>query len=403
MTGQPSRLSLRGVMAWIVVPFLVLLASPGAALFTPDQAQTTKVVGPLPSRISDQEFWQLSADLSEPDGYFRSENLVSNEHTFQYVVPALSRTVKPGGVYLGVAPDQNFTYMLATRPDMAFIVDIRRGNLLEHLMYKAIIELSADRAEFLSRLFARTRPADVGPKSSIADLFRAIAQQPGNNDALYRQNLHEIQAQLTKRHGFALSADDLQQLEGIYFSFFWDGPNIRYTSFPPGIPARGFGGRGGGGFSSSFPSYEELMQQTDMDGVNRTYLASEENFRWLKSFEEKNLLVPVVGNFAGPKALRAVGRYARSHGAVIKAYYVSNVEQYLFQDGLFDAFARNVATLPVDGSSVFIRSVSSRFGFRGDGLGPDGRASALDPIRDFVREFLGGKIHTYYDVNLRSR
>ncbi len=402
MAASSSRFSLRALKAWILVPVLVLLASPGVMPLGPEQRGAT-TTEPLPAKLTDQEFWKLSTELSEPNGFFRSENLVSNEHTFQYVVPALQKAVKPGGVYMGVAPDQNFTYMLAVRPQFAFIVDIRRGNLLEHLMYKAIIELSADRAEFLSRLFARKRPAGLGPKSSVQDLFRAFDGE-ATSDGLYRQNLNDIESQLTKRHGFTLSTDDLQQIEGIYFSFFWDGPNIRYTAFPAGVAGRGFVSRGSvGGFNGNFPSYEELMLQTDMEGVNRTYLASEDNFRWLKSFEEKNLLVPVMGDFSGPKALRAVGRYVRAHGAIVSAFYVSNVEQYLFQDGLFDEFARNVATLPVDGTSVFIRSVSTRFGYRGGGIGPDGRASALDPIRGFVREFLAGKIGSYYDVNFRSK
>ena len=119
----------------------------------------------LPTRLSDQEFWKLSSELSEAGGYFRSENLVSNEHTFQYVIPALRAAVRPGGVYLGVAPDQNFTYIVATRPRMAFIVDIRRGNLLQHLMYKALIELSADRADFVSRLFSKRRPGGYRPRA----------------------------------------------------------------------------------------------------------------------------------------------------------------------------------------------------------------------------------------------
>src|SRR6478672_4419868 len=149
----------------------LISACVGALWIAPPWAPSTSVeaqvnAGPLPAKLTNQQFWALSAALSEPGGYFRSENLVSNEHTFQYVVPALEHRVR-GGVYLGVAPDQNFTYIAAVKPRMAFIVDIRRGNLLEHLMYKAVIELSADRAEFLSRLFARKRPANVGPKSSV--------------------------------------------------------------------------------------------------------------------------------------------------------------------------------------------------------------------------------------------
>src|SRR6478672_7698813 len=113
----------------------------------------------LPARLSDKDYWKLIDDISEPNGFFRSENLVSNEDTLQVVVPRLVTVAKPGGVYLGVGPDQNFTYIVALQPKMAFIVDIRRGNLQEHLMYKALFEMSADRAEFLSRLFSRPKPA----------------------------------------------------------------------------------------------------------------------------------------------------------------------------------------------------------------------------------------------------
>jgi hypothetical protein len=370
--------------AWIVVPRASRLG---------DEAPLAST---LPANLSDQEFWRLSTSLSEPNGFFQSENLVSNEHTFQYVVPALTQRIRPGGAYLGVAPDQNFTYMIATQPAIAFIVDIRRGNLLEHLLYKAIIELSADRADFLSHLFSKKRPPGLGPKSTVVELFAAY-DEVRTSEEIYHQNVAAVTELLTRKHGFALSQEDLEQIESIYFAFFWDGPDLRYSSMSGG----GSGMRGFG--AGRFPSYEELMMQTDWNGVNRTYLSTEERFRWLKAFETKNLIVPVMGNFAGPKALRAVGRYTRDHGAVVTAFYVSNVEQYLFQDGLWDTFAKNVATLPVDASSVFIRSVSTRFGYAGSQLGPDQRASALDPILAFDRDFAAGKIRSYYDVNSRSR
>ena len=70
---------------------------------------------------------------------------------------------KPGGVYLGVGPEQNYTYMVAVRPRLAIIFDIRRGNLDLQLMYKALFELAKDRAEFISLLFSKPRPAGLGP------------------------------------------------------------------------------------------------------------------------------------------------------------------------------------------------------------------------------------------------
>ena len=113
-----------------------------------------------------------------------------------------------------------------------------------------------------------------------------------------------------------------------------------------------------------FPTYRDLVTATDEAGVPRSYLATEQNYLQLKAMQERNSIVPVVGDFAGPKALREVGQVHSGHDATVSAFYVSNVEQYLYQDGVFSAFARNVATLPLDSSSTFIRSVSSRFGYR---------------------------------------
>src|SRR5215471_19583617 len=126
----------------------------------------------IPKQISDEAFWNMVTEFSEPGGYFRSDNFVSNETTFQYVLKNLKKT-KPGGVYLGVGPDQNFTYIVALQPKMAIIFDIRRENVLQHLMYKALLEMSTDRADFLSKLFSRKRPEKLGEKSTAEDLFNA--------------------------------------------------------------------------------------------------------------------------------------------------------------------------------------------------------------------------------------
>jgi hypothetical protein len=310
----------------------------------------------LPTQLTDEEFWKLSSDSSEADGTFRSDNLLSNESYFQYVIPKLNELTTPAHIYMGVGPEQNFTYIAAMKPRMAFILDIRRGNLDLQLMYKALFELSKDRAEFVSKLFSKKRPEGIGPDTSVQDLFAAFEKAPVS-DVLYAENLKSITEHLTKKHGFPLSENDLGGIEYVYHNFYRFGPGINYGSSGRG----GFGG----------VTYSDLMTATDAQGVFRSYLASEENFAVMKTLETKNLLIPVVGNFAGPKAIRAVGKYLREKEETVSAFYLSNVEQYLQQDGIWDDFCRNVATLPLDNSSTFIRSVrGGRFGL-GSGLNSD--------------------------------
>jgi hypothetical protein len=296
----------------------------------------------VPDSLTDEQFWKLSAELSEPGGTFRSENLLSNERGMQQVIPDLTKAVSLGRVYLGVGPEQNFTYIAAVRPSMAFIVDIRRGNLQLHLMYKALFELAADRTEFVSRLFSRKRPPDVPATASAEDLFNAFAASDGNDD-IFTANLAAIREQLSKTHKFSLQEEDWLGLQWIYQSFYASGPSIQYSA--------NFGRNGG------FATYAELMTATDAAGVPRSYLASPESFTFIKTLHARNLIVPVVGDFAGAKALRAVGSYLKEREGTVGVFYLSNVEQYLEREGRWPLFCENVATLPLDDTSTFIRSV----------------------------------------------
>ena len=317
----------------------------------------------LPERLTNQEFWALIGELSEPNGSFRSDNLLSNEVWFQYVIPDLLNVAKPGRVYMGVGPEQNFTYIAALKPSMVFITDVRRGNLHLHLMYKALFEMSADRADFLSRLFSRKRPDGLTTSSSVQQLFAAYAGVQ-KDDALFETNFSAIINHLRKTRGFALEPDDEPGIRYVYQYFGIYGPDLTYWM------SGGFGR--GGGFRNNSPTYGDLMTANDGAGMSRSYLASEEHFNVLKNLHTKNLFVPVVGNFAGPKALRAVGSWVKGRNGMVSAFYLSNVEQYLYQDGIWDAFCRNAATLPIDASSQFIRS------FRGGNRGFVGGGSSLD-------------------------
>ena len=358
-----------------------------AATITPARQATPAPSAPeIPARLSDSTFWRLVNDFSEPSGFFRSDNFVSNETSYQYVIPDLKRSIRPGGVYLGVAPDQNFTYLVALKPRIAFIVDIRRQNMIHHLMYKAMIEMAPDRAGFMSLLFARPRPKGVDGDASPEALVNAFANVP-TDTVQFATNLAAITEWLTKRHKFTLSAADLTSLEYVYRAFMTAGPDITYA-FPNG------GGRGFG----RWPSFAQLMLESDGHGANHAYLASETNFRVLKDLETNNLIVPLVGNFSGDKTLRTLGTYLKEHGATVTVFYTSNVEQYLFQQGDdWQRFYANVATLPLDSTSTFIRSLSNGNGFRPGS--PNSRSiQLLSSMLETLKAVKDGRVQTYYDM-----
>jgi hypothetical protein len=327
------------------LPLLISLTL--ALAFGTTAAQLAGSTPELPSRLTDQEFWQLSESISEPNGAFQSDNLLSNELVFPRMVPELVSKTKPGGVYLGVGPEQNFTYMAAMKPRMAFITDIRRGNLHLQLMYKALFELSADRAEFVSRLFTKPRPAGLGASSTVTEIMNAYWDAYAASETAFTANLKAVHDHLTKTHQLPLPAEDLDGIAKVYRAFYWYGPAITWSA-TIGLrqPAAAGAGRG---------TYWDLVTQTDQSGEGFSFLGSEEKFRFLKDLEARNLVVPTVGNFSGPKALRAVGQYVRDHGATVTAFYLSNVESYLRREGSWGAFCSNVASMPIDDGSFFIR------------------------------------------------
>jgi hypothetical protein len=330
----------------------------------------------LPSKISDSEWWKLVGELSEPEGNFPFDNFVSNETTIQSVIPVLQAKAQRGGAYLGVGPEQNFTYIAALQPKIAFIIDIRRQNLVEHLMYKALFELSADRADFVSRLFSRKRPPGLGKDSTAAELFRAY-ETASADQQLFDANLREVVDNLTNRHHLPLGSRDLASLRYVYTSFFREGPGLNYSA----------GGRG----DPSMPTYTDLMTQTDANGQHHSYLANEDRYSIIRKLEGDNLLIPVVGDFGGATAIREVGRYLSSHGTTVTAFYLSNVERYLFdRRRSWRRFYANVAMLPYDDKSLFIRAILNR--------PASTLVTLLSPITDLMRAFDAGRIHEYQDV-----
>src|SRR5262245_55432559 len=213
------RSSMRPKLVRISLALICLPALLGLSRLSINAADT------LPDRYTDAEFWRMVTEFSEAGGDYQFENFVSNEISYQEVLPALSRLAKPGGVYFGVASEQNFTYIDVVRPKVAFIFDVRRQNTLQLLMYKALFELADNRADFVSLLFSRKRPAGLDTNSSVEALFQAVADARPDPQ-IYATTLQAIKDRLIRQHRFALSADDQQKIEYIFNVFSRGGPRM---------------------------------------------------------------------------------------------------------------------------------------------------------------------------------
>jgi hypothetical protein len=375
----------RYVVSGIVVAAVVTIAALGGA------RGRSEGTSELPERLDDTTFWRMVTELSEPGGWFRSDNFVSNEGELQYVIPQLQRTVPAGRAYVGVGPEQNFTYIAALDPGIAFIVDIRRQNLVLHLMYKALMELSEDHVQFVSALLSRPVPAAVSTESSVTELFEAFDRTPTDTVQFWR-TLDALRTHLETVHGFPLDQRDRESLFYVFASFAEGGTALSYS----------FGAMGGnqnrrwGG--SWMPTLTQMMIETDGEGRHRSYLADEASYASVRELQLRNLIVPVVGNFGGEHALKAVAAWLQAHQAQLGVFYASNVEQYLYMQGdAPEKFFANLGTLPQDSASTFVRSVSNRGWL--PMRNPTSRlAQQAMPVGAMLEQVRDGRARTYWEL-----
>ncbi|MEK6287098.1 MAG: hypothetical protein AABO57_15265 [Acidobacteriota bacterium] len=365
---------------WRLLPVVLL----GLVLFAPPRAtQSNQPQQKPPESLSAAEFSRLIRDVSEEGGYFFSDNLISNETPYLTVVDKLRQLGATGGAYIGVGPEQNFTYIAKLRPQIAFIVDIRRQAMIQHLMYKAIFHLSPNRLQFLSRLLSKPLTKDApAPDSSINELLAYFSKTP-KDDQTYAQNLAAIRKAIQEEFQVPLAPRDQASLDYVYKSFRDEGLD---TAF-----------RLNGWSDGEFPTLGEVILQPDQHGKPGNFLASRDDYDFVRGLHLKNLIIPVVGDFGGKKALPAIGDYLRKSGLTVTAFYTSNVEQYLFDDGLFVAFAGNVRKLPITEKSLFIRWVYQRY-YHPARMAGQRSTSLLQRMVVFLADFDAGRYQNYLEL-----
>jgi len=345
-------------------------------------------VPPTPSST----FAALIAKLSEPGGDFGGDNLISNEQSYLRVMPALSRAGVTGGAYVGVGPDQNLSYIAQVRPAVAFIIDIRRDNLLLHLLFKALFATSPTRIEYLSALTGRAPPAhpETWADAGIDRLVKYIDETPAMGAASQSALRSRIDAAVHAT-GVDLSAGDLARIIMFHRSFIDAGLSLVFQA--RGRPPADY-----------YPSLRMLLGETDGAGHQSSFLAVEAGYQFVRNLEQRDLIVPVVGDVSGPRAMAAIAAEMTARGTPLSAFYISNVEQYLYQDGRFPAFVENLKRFPRNERSMMIRSIFPS-GYRGflPQSTPDSYSTSLTQGVDvMLKDLAAGRYRSYADLVLAS-
>jgi hypothetical protein len=332
-----------------------------------------------------KELTRLIDDLSEPEGYFDSDNFISNEAGYLKVLPLLRDQRVRGGVYIGVGPDQNYSYIAEIRPQLAIIVDIRRQNLLQHLYYKALFQLSPNRARFLERLFGRriVNNLDHEEEASISQLLSRI--DTAARDFRYADHAIEEAVGVVNAWNLSLTAEDLKSIRYVAHTFVQEGPDLRFSSFYR-RPRQ------------HYPDYRILLLETDSTGTPSNYLASEERFRRVKLLHQENRIIPIVGDLAGDDALRRVAGMLKEQDLEVTCFYLSNVEFYLFGQGRWDPYVRNMRRLPWADNAILIRTCANNWRRHPAQMPGYYMTTLLERVRAFFENESAGKNQTYWDM-----
>jgi hypothetical protein len=316
-------------------------ASSSSATVAPAAASSAAGASSAAPPASGPSFGELVRTLSEPDGPFLSDNIVSNETSYLQVASALAKSATSGGAYLGVGPEQNFTYIALARPKLAFIVDIRRQNLLLHLLYRAVFMEAATRSQFLTLLLGRPYDGatEPGPAASVAAVM-AHAEKLPPDESLFAASHARLRERIER--DLHLDASDRKTLEVTHRAFLRGQLDVRFELHEPS-------GR-------RYPSLRELLAAKDPEGTERGFLASEDAFRFVQTMEREGRIIPVVGDFAGDRAMPGIAALLTAQHLDVSTFYVSNVEQYLFAPNVWPRWSRNVAALPAQPASLFVRA-----------------------------------------------
>ena len=297
--------------------------------------------------LSNEEYFRIMRDFSERPGHYFSSNYSSNESSYLQVIDEIEKLKIKGGAYIGVGPEQNYTYIAKIRPEIAFIVDIRQDAQLQHLMYRALFQISENRIDFIKNLTCRS-PSRIKKDDSLEQSIALFLHESPPDSMKFQECFEHIMQTFREEDISRLSVEEIDRMKSIYRAFALAGLNISFDFRPNEYHNLG-----------RQIKFHTLILSKTPDGRYENFLASDENYEAVRKLSFENRIVPIVGNFSGHHALRSIAEYLSERRIIVRVFYVSNVEAFLFQQNNdVRNYLENIYLLPSDVSSYMIRFTS---------------------------------------------
>ncbi len=258
---------------------------------------------------------QLS--LAPPSTDYALDCFVSSEVGYNEVLARCQPvSATPNGAYLGVGPDQNYTYIGALRPRLAVILDARLDNLLEHLVFKLAFSQARDPLDYLCLLFGRRRPAAPAAAADAKALVAQLHAQPLDEDQAASFSAFVLQAFRARWSQDSKALSRVKRLLGELVR-----RQLKVTSVSERCLAN----------LDKIPDFEEVITATTPEGFNFHYLTDAERFGYVKALHGQDAIVPLLGNVVSPRGIAAARSVVEAAGLTLSAVYLSNLEEFLLQ------------------------------------------------------------------------
>jgi hypothetical protein len=305
------------------------------------QPQSASPLGTPRPALTLPEWARIISELSERSSGFFSDNLVSNESSYLQVAEALEWVPK-GLAYIGVGPEQSFSYVATLEPSLAFVVDCRRDNLTLHLLYKALFEETSTRAEWLSLLLgSELEPLpDAGDTVPLEAVLASVERSRPDNSAFARAHAR-IRGRLEPLSGLLSRPADWRGLERVHQRFFRERLGITFQLHKPG--------------RHTYPTLRSLLLARAPDGRALSFMASAERFARVRDLQREHRIVPVVGDFTGYRTFKGIAELLRQRGLSVGVVYASNVEQMVWEERRWRHWIRNMRALPLAPEALVVR------------------------------------------------